>query len=117
MGEPARRIRLTKHAAEAIDAKGILMEWVEQALTHPDWTTPDPLHPSVTRAYRSIPAFSGWIVRAAFRRSDRRTSHCHGRARRGHPRLSGQRPRKPWMAGTKPAKTVCRASRSPVRLE
>jgi hypothetical protein len=60
-------IRLTRHASEAMEARGIILEWIEAALALPDWTAPDPSQPACARAYKAIPAFGGRILRGVLR--------------------------------------------------
>jgi hypothetical protein len=60
-------IRLTTHAAEAMETRRIPLEWVEDTLLKPDWTKPDPRHPERTRAYKSIAAFGNRILRVVYR--------------------------------------------------
>jgi hypothetical protein len=44
-------VRFTKHAREAISVREIAADWIEAALSAPDWTEPDPRHPDRTRSY------------------------------------------------------------------
>ena len=60
-------IRLTKHAAEACEARNIPFEWVERTLLFPDWTTRDPLHADRMRAFKAIVEFDGRFLRVVFR--------------------------------------------------
>jgi hypothetical protein len=60
-------IRVTKHAAEAMEARIIPFEWVERTLTFPDWTDTDPRHADRTRAFKAIPEFDGRVLRVVFR--------------------------------------------------
>jgi hypothetical protein len=46
-------VRLTRHAAEALLARGVLPEWVEPTLAKPDWTKLDPQITSLARALPS----------------------------------------------------------------
>jgi hypothetical protein len=48
-------IRLTEHAAEAIEARIIQFDWVERTLRQPDWTDIDPRHTDRIRAFKAIP--------------------------------------------------------------
>jgi hypothetical protein len=48
-------IRLTKHATEAMEARIILIGWVERTLARPDWTTDDPRHSERKRAFKGHP--------------------------------------------------------------
>ena len=60
-------IRLTKHAAEAMQARTIPIEWVEQTLARPDWTTTDPRHFDRMRAFKAIAELGGRVLRVVFR--------------------------------------------------
>jgi hypothetical protein len=55
------------HAQGNIQKRRIDAAWIEQTIAAPDWTRPDPRHPEVTRAYRSIEAFGGRVLRVAYR--------------------------------------------------
>ena len=61
-------LRLTAHAAEMIEARGIALEWVMYATLEPDWSEPDPRDPALTRSYRSIQAAEGRILRVVHRK-------------------------------------------------
>jgi hypothetical protein len=64
-------IRLTKHAAEVIQARNqarnIAIEWVEATLQTPDWVEIDPRHDDRMRAYKAIAELGGRILRVVFR--------------------------------------------------
>ncbi len=60
-------IRLTMHAREAIEDRGLLVAWVEATVTMPDHTQPDPFDPALTRAFRSIPEAAGRVLRVVYR--------------------------------------------------
>ncbi|PPQ26778.1 hypothetical protein CCS01_29030 [Rhodopila globiformis] len=60
-------IRLTRHAAEAIQARNIAIAWVEATLQTPDWVETDPRHADRMRAYKAITDFGGRILRVVFR--------------------------------------------------
>jgi Domain of unknown function (DUF4258) len=47
-------IRLTKHAQEALSARDIVVDWIEAAVSAPDWIEPDPRHPDRIRSYKAI---------------------------------------------------------------
>jgi hypothetical protein len=61
-------IRLTRHAQEAIEARGISIGWVEATVSSPDSTAPDPRHRERTRSYKAIAQFGGRILRVVHRR-------------------------------------------------
>jgi hypothetical protein len=56
-------IRLTKHAQEAISARGIAVDWIEAAVSAPDWIGPDPRHPDRIRSYEAIAEHGGRVLR------------------------------------------------------
>jgi len=60
-------IRLTLHAREAIEDRGLLVDWIETTVTMPERTQPDPLDPTLMRAFRSIPEATGRILRVVYR--------------------------------------------------
>jgi hypothetical protein len=59
-------IRFAKHALEAISARDLVVDWIEAAVSAPDWIEPDPRHPDRTRSYKAItdmvPAFCGLCI-------------------------------------------------------
>jgi hypothetical protein len=60
-------IRLTMHAREVIEDRGLSVAWVEATVTAPESTQADPLDPTLTRAFRSIPEAAGRILRVVYR--------------------------------------------------
>jgi hypothetical protein len=60
-------IRLTKHATEVMEARNILIEWVERTLQLPDWIAPDPRHPDRMRAFKAIAELGGRFLRVVYR--------------------------------------------------
>ena len=67
LASPTPVIRFTKHAQEAIDKRGIAVEWIEQAVQAPDWVRPDPRHPERTRSYKVVAQRAGRILRVVHR--------------------------------------------------
>ena len=61
-------IRYTAHAVRQVVLRDIDVRWVEEALTSPDWTAPDP-NPVLTRSFKAIGGFSGRVLRVVHRRS------------------------------------------------
>jgi hypothetical protein len=61
-------LRLTKHAAEAVEARGLRIRWIEAAVSEPDWVEPDPRHPEVTRSFKVIGDMGGRVLRVVYRR-------------------------------------------------
>ena len=60
-------IRFTRHAEEAIAARGIALDWIEAAINAPDRVEPDPRDPACTRSYKSIAALNGRVLRVVHR--------------------------------------------------
>jgi len=56
-------IRLTKHAEEAIEKRNLDLEWIERAITAPEFTDIDPNDPALTRSFKAIAAAGGPILR------------------------------------------------------
>ena len=56
---------LTKHAREALEERGIPVEWMERALSAPELVLPDPYDATVRRHFRRIPEFGGREVSGA----------------------------------------------------
>jgi hypothetical protein len=54
--------KLTPHAEEQIEDRGIPMAWIEATCAAPDRIEPDPIA-GRTRLFRSIPEFSGRVLR------------------------------------------------------
>lgn len=61
------------HAREAIEDRSISLDWVEATVTTPDYTQPDPLDSTLTRAYRAIPEVAGRILRVVYRHDGNET--------------------------------------------
>ncbi len=60
-------IRLTYHAREALERRGIALGWIEAAIAAPDRAGPDPHHPDRTRAITSVPEFGRRVLRVVHR--------------------------------------------------
>lgn len=60
-------IRLTMHAQEMIEERRLLGAWVRDTLLQPDYTQPDPLDATLTRAFRSIAEADGRLLRVVYR--------------------------------------------------
>ena len=59
------KFELTKHAKKALDEREIPVEWLEQTLSAPELTLPDPDAATVERRFRRIPEFGGRVLRVA----------------------------------------------------
>jgi hypothetical protein len=60
-------IRFTKHAEEAISARNIAVDWIEAAVSAPDWIEPDPRHPNRIRSYKAVAEHGGRVLRVVHR--------------------------------------------------
>ena len=60
-------IRFTKHAQEGLSVRDIAVEWIEAALSAPDWVERDPRHPDRTRSYRAIAEYGARVLRVVHR--------------------------------------------------
>jgi hypothetical protein len=56
-------IRFTKHAREAISIRDITIDWIEAAVSAPDWIEPDPRHPNRTRSHKAIAEYGARVLR------------------------------------------------------
>jgi uncharacterized protein DUF4258 len=61
-------IRFTKHAQEAISIRDIAVDWIEAAVSAPDWIEPDPRHSDRTRSYKAITGYGARVLRVVHRR-------------------------------------------------
>ncbi|MGB0768175.1 MAG: DUF4258 domain-containing protein [Phycisphaeraceae bacterium] len=62
--------QLTRHAAEAMERRGIKAEWVEQALVVPTQVEPDKRDANLLHHLKPIEAFGGRVLRVIFDPSD-----------------------------------------------
>ena len=53
----------TQHAMDAMDERGIAIEWVEDAVREPDLRTPDRGDPQLERFYRRVPQRDDRVLR------------------------------------------------------
>lgn len=60
-------IKLTAHAADMIEARGIALAWVETAIAQPDSRSQDPSDAALTRSYRAITEAGGRVLRVVHR--------------------------------------------------
>jgi hypothetical protein len=60
-------IRLTEHAERELHRRTVALAWVGAAIASPDRTEPDPRDPTLTRAFKAIPAFGHRILRVVYR--------------------------------------------------
>jgi hypothetical protein len=60
-------IRLTKHAAEAVEKRNLDTDWIERAITMPDFTAVDPHDVTLTRSFKVIEQVGGRVLRVVHR--------------------------------------------------
>jgi hypothetical protein len=60
-------IRLTRHAAEAMEIRSIALAWIEATLRSPDWSDIDPRYPDRHRSFKAIDDFGGRVLRVVYR--------------------------------------------------
>jgi hypothetical protein len=59
---------LTDHMRQKDAERLIPLEWIELTVREPDWTTPCPNDPALTRSYRRIAQAGGRVLRVVHRR-------------------------------------------------
>jgi hypothetical protein len=59
-------IRHSTHAVQRIATRQLRLEWIEQTVLNPDWTTADP-DPALTRSYKAIAERGGRVLRVVHR--------------------------------------------------
>jgi hypothetical protein len=62
-------VKLSKHTADEIEQRGILVSYIEAALTSPDRVTQDVTDPALSRSYNNkiIPECGNRVLRVAHR--------------------------------------------------
>ena len=60
-------IRLTKHAEEAVEMRGIALDWIERAIAMLDVTAINPNDPILTHSFKAIDQAGGRILRVVHR--------------------------------------------------
>ena len=60
-------ITLSKHILDEMGSRGISLSYIERALVQPDRTTPDPVQPGLSRAYRAVAEFNNRVLRVVYR--------------------------------------------------
>jgi hypothetical protein len=60
-------IKLSKHTADEIGRRSILLSHIEAALVAPDRVTDDPIDPALTRSYKAIVGFANRVLRVVHR--------------------------------------------------
>ena len=60
-------IRLSKHTADEIEGRGILLSYIEAALSSPDRVAQDVTDPALSRSYKLIPEFGNRVLRVVHR--------------------------------------------------
>jgi hypothetical protein len=73
-------IRLSKHIADEMAGRRILLSYVEATVAAPDRETTDPTDVTLNRSFKAIPAFGNRVLRAVHRTSGDDvfavTAHC-----------------------------------------
>jgi hypothetical protein len=64
---PLSGLRLSAHAEELLEERGIAVAWVREAVFDPDRSEPDPRDPRLTRSFRVIPEAGNRILRVVHR--------------------------------------------------
>ena len=60
-------VKLSKHTADEIKRRGILLSYIEAALTSPDRVAQDVTDPALSRSYKIIPEFGNRVLRVVYR--------------------------------------------------
>jgi hypothetical protein len=60
-------LRLTRHAEEAVEKRNLALDWLDRAITAPDFTDTDPYDPALTRSFKAIDEAGGRILRVVHR--------------------------------------------------
>ena len=60
-------IKLSKHTADEMGGRGILLAYIEATLAAPDRATLDPKDPALTRSFKAIPEFGDRVLRVVHR--------------------------------------------------
>jgi hypothetical protein len=60
-------LRLSQHAQDMIEQRGLSLSWIEQAVAIHDFARIDRHDPSVTHAFKSIAERDGRILKVVFR--------------------------------------------------
>jgi hypothetical protein len=61
-------VKLSKHTADEMAGRGILLSYIEAALTAPDRVAADPTDPALSRSCKIIPEFGNRVLRVVHRR-------------------------------------------------
>lgn len=60
-------LRLTKHAAEAIEQRDLALDWIDRTITASDFTDTDPHDPVLIRSFKAIDEAGGRVLRVLHR--------------------------------------------------
>jgi len=61
-------VRLSKHTTDEMEGRGILLSYIEAALTSPDRVVPDMTDPAPSRSYKVLREFGNRVLRVVHRR-------------------------------------------------
>jgi hypothetical protein len=60
-------LKLSKHTADEMGGRGILLAYIEAVLAAPAQAAPDPKDPALIRSFKAIPEFGNRILRVVHR--------------------------------------------------
>jgi Domain of unknown function (DUF4258) len=60
-------VKLSKHTADEMEERSILLSYIEAALTSPDRVARDATDPALSRSYKVIPEFGNRVIRVIHR--------------------------------------------------
>lgn len=66
MSDPAPRLTLSSHAQVVIDARGIELPWIIDAIDQPALSHPDADDPTLTHALRPVPQRDSRVLRVVY---------------------------------------------------
>ena len=61
-------VKLSKYTTDEMEGRGILLSYIEAALTSPDRVVQDMTDPALSRSYKVIPEFGNRVLRVVHRR-------------------------------------------------
>ncbi len=80
-------IKLSKHTADEMEGRGILLSYIEAALASPDRVAQDATDSALSRSYKIIREFGNRVLRVVHRSAGDDifvvTAHCSGSPRAG----------------------------------
>jgi hypothetical protein len=61
-------VKLSKHTADEMEGRGILLSYIEATLISPDRVAQDATDPALSRSYKAIREFGSRVLRVVHRR-------------------------------------------------